>query len=279
MRSRGLVVAIAVVLAIAAAGAVILYTKGVKQDAVSGGALSVVLVSTQDIPANTNLNPLIDQGAFTQLQVPTDAVVDGAVTSLDELTGQTTTSPVLANEQISTARLSSGEAAPGGNLGISAGHIGVTAEVDVERGVAGSITSGDNVAIYATFSEGTAVRKATMRQLLSPAQLEKFQATLDDGTVAAGLPVVRLGVPFTVVLVPSVRVLSVENPIVGEDGKTTGNSVMATLDLVPDDASNLVYAKEVASVWFGLLPPENEDGYPVGATFGPSFETVVGTAK
>ena len=279
MRSRGLVVAIAVVLAIAAAGAVILYTKGVKQDAVSGGALSVVLVSTQDIPANTNLNPLIDQGAFTQLQVPTDAVVDGAVTSLDELTGQTTTSPVLANEQISSARLSSGEAAPGGNLGISAGHIGVTAEVDVERGVAGSITSGDNVAIYATFSEGTAVRKATMRQLLSPAQLEKFQATLNDGTVAAGLPVVRLGVPFTVVLVPSVRVLSVENPIVGEDGKTTGNSVMATLDLVPDDASNLVYAKEVASVWFGLLPPENEDGYPVGATFGPSFETVVGTAK
>jgi len=279
MRSRGLVVAIAVVLAIAAAGAVILYTKGVKQDAVSGGALSVVLVSTQDIPANTNLNPLIDQGAFTQLQVPTDAVVDGAVTSLDELTGQTTTSPVLANEQISSARLSSGEAAPGGNLGISAGHIGVTAEVDVERGVAGSITSGDNVAIYATFSEGTAVRKATMRQLLSPAQLEKFQATLNDGTVAAGLPVVRLGVPFTVVLVPSVRVLSVENPIVGEDGKTTGSSVMATLDLVPDDASNLVYAKEVASVWFGLLPPENEDGYPVGATFGPSFETVVGTAK
>jgi len=90
---------------------------------------------------------------------------------------------------------------------------------------------------------------------------------------------VRLGVPFTVVLVPSVRVLSVENPIVGEDGKTTGSSVMATLDLVPDDASNLVYAKEVASVWFGLLPPENEDGYPVGATFGPSFETVVGTAK
>jgi hypothetical protein len=45
MRSRGLVVAIAVILAIAAAGAVILYTKGVKQDAVSGGSLSTVIVS------------------------------------------------------------------------------------------------------------------------------------------------------------------------------------------------------------------------------------------
>ena len=36
MRSRGLVVAIAVVLAIVAAAAVILYTNGVKSDAVTG---------------------------------------------------------------------------------------------------------------------------------------------------------------------------------------------------------------------------------------------------
>lgn len=281
MRSRGLVVAIAVILAIAAAGAVILYTKGVKQDAVSGGALAVVVVSSQDIPANTALNPLLnDGGVFTELQVPTDAVIDGAVTSLDELRGQTTTAPILANEQISPARLSSGEEAPGGPLGISPGHIGLATEVDLERGVAGGITTGANVAVYATFSEGTAVRKATMRQLLSPAQLDKFTATLKDGTVSTGTPVVRIGVPFTVVLVPSVRVLSVENPFVdGESGKTTGNTVMMTLDLQPDDASNLVYAKEVAAVWFGMLPPENEDGYPVQATFGPSFETVVGTAK
>ena len=279
MRSRGLVVAIAVILAIAAAGAVILYTKGVKQDAVSGGALAVVVVSSQDIPANTDLNPLLNDGVFSELQVPTDAVIDGAVTSLDELRGQTSTAPILANEQISPARLSSGEAAPGGNLGISPGHIGVATEVDLERGVAGSITSGDNVAVYATFSEGTPVTKASMRQLLSPAQLAKFTATLKDGTVATGAPVVRIGAPFTVVLVPSVRVLSVENPTVDETGKSTGNTVMMTLDLQPDAASNLVFAREVGSVWVGLLPPENEDGYPVQATVGPSFETVVGTAK
>jgi pilus assembly protein CpaB len=280
MRSRGLVVAIAVILAIAAAGAVILYTKGVKQDAVSGGALAVVVVSSQDIPANTDLNPLLnDGGVFTELQVPTDAVIDGAITSLDELKGQTTTAPILANEQISPARLSSGEAAPGGNLGISPGHIGVATEVDLERGVAGGITSGDHVAVYATFSEGTPVTKSSMRQLLSPAQLAKFAATLKDGTVASGTPVVRIGAPFTVVLVPSVRVLSVENPIVDESGKSSGNTVMMTLDLQPDDASNLVFAREVASVWVGLLPPENQDGYPVQATVGPSFETVVGTAK
>ena len=40
MKSRGLVVGIAVVLAVAAAAFVLLYTNGVKQDAATGGSLS-----------------------------------------------------------------------------------------------------------------------------------------------------------------------------------------------------------------------------------------------
>lgn len=280
MRSRGLVVAIAVILAIAAAGAVILYTKGVKQDAISGGSLSTVIVSSQDIPANTNLSTLIDQGVFSELRVPTDAVVDGAVTTLSELQGQTTTAPVLTNEQIPAARLSSGEAAPGGNLGISPEHVGVSVDLDLERGVAGGVSNGDNVVVYATFPKDTLIRKSTLRQLLTPAQLQKFYAVAQGGSSSAGLPVVNLGTPFTVVLVPSTRVLSVENPVVSEDGSSSSrNDVMMTLDLLPEDGANLVYANEVASVWVGLLPPENSDGYPVEATFGPSFESVVGTAK
>lgn len=284
MRSRGLVVAIAVILAIAAAGAVILYTKGVKQDAISGGSLSSVIVSSQDIPANTNLNTLIDQGVFSELRVPTDAVVDGAVTTLSQLQGQSTTAPVLANEQIPAARLSSGEPAPGGNLGISADHVGVSVDLDIERGVAGGVSTGDNVVVYATFPKDTLILKSTIRQLLTPAQLAKFYSVAQGGGAsAAGLPVVNLGAPFTVVLVPSVRVLSVENPTVAEDGSQTSsstrNDIMMTLDLKPEDGTNLVYAKEVASVWVGLLPPENPDGYPVEAAIGPSFESVVGTAK
>jgi len=126
MRSRGLVVAIAVVLAVVAAAGVVLYTNGVKEEAVTGGSLSVVMVAKQDIAANTNLNPLIDQGAFGELQVPSDAVVDGAVTDISQLSGQTTTSPILANEQIVSGRLSSGELPDGGALGISDGHVAVS---------------------------------------------------------------------------------------------------------------------------------------------------------
>jgi hypothetical protein len=83
MRSRGLVVAIAIVLAVAAAAAVILYTQGVKEDAVRGGDLTPVIVSTVEIPANQQLDPLIDQGIFSEIQVPADALVGGAVKDVE----------------------------------------------------------------------------------------------------------------------------------------------------------------------------------------------------
>ena len=171
MRSRGLVVAIAVVLAIVAAAAVVLYTNGVKNDAVTGGALSVVVVSKQDIAANTNLNPLLEQGAFTELRVPTDAVVDGAVTSMSELRGQTTTAPILANEQIASARLSGGEAPQGGTLGITPGNVGLPMVLEGGPAGYGVIQRGDTVAVYATFKAGEVASKAALRQVLSPGQL------------------------------------------------------------------------------------------------------------
>jgi len=75
MRSRGLVVALAVLLAVAAAGAVVLYTSGVKKAAESGGSLTTVIVATQNIPANTNLNDLIQSGGFKELAVPADGII------------------------------------------------------------------------------------------------------------------------------------------------------------------------------------------------------------
>ena len=130
MKSRGLEVAFAVLLAVAAAAAVLLYTSGVKKSAETGGNLQTVIVATQDIPANTGLDPLIESGAFKTLSVPADAVVNGAVTSLDQLKGQTTTAPIVANEQLASSNLSSGNQVQGGALGISPGHIAVTVQVN-----------------------------------------------------------------------------------------------------------------------------------------------------
>ena len=187
-------------------------------------------MASQDIPANTNLNPLIDQGVFTTLRVPTDAVVDGAVSDPSQLRGLTSTAPILANEQIPVGRLSSGEAPQGGSLGISDGNVAVSIRVDDEAAVNGSITRGSSIVVYATFESPEFLPGGTPQQ-----QIAK-----------AGTSVQTVELPtLTTTLIPAVRVLEVVNPVVAEGSSQPANEpVTLTLDLTPQDAQNLVYAQE-----------------------------------
>jgi len=250
MRSRGLVVALAVLLAVAAAGAVVLYTNGVKKAAESGGTLATVIVATQDIPANTSLDPLIEGGGFKELSVPTDAVVDGAVTSLAALRGQTTTAPIVANEQLTASNLSSGEQVAGGALGISKGHLALTIKLNAPQGVNGNIQRGDNITVFATYTGASIVTGTTLQQLLHGTAPTTNRQELPD---------------FTVSLIPTVRVLQVVNPTVDEAGRAVGDAVTLTLDLLPADAQALTLANQTATLYIGLLPP-GEDGHAIPAS-------------
>ncbi len=250
MRSRGLVVALAVLLAVAAAGAVVLYTNGVKKAAESGGSLTTVIVATQDIPANTSLDPLIEGGGFKELSVPTDAVVDGAVTSLASLRGQTTTAPIVANEQLTSSNLSSGEQVAGGTLGISKGHLALTIKLNAPQGVNGNIQRGDNITVFATYTGASIVTGTTLPQLLNGSAPTTDKQELPD---------------FTVSLIPTVRVLQVVNPALDDTGKPVGDSVTLTLDLLPADAQALTLANQTATLYIGLLPP-GEDGHAIPAS-------------
>jgi pilus assembly protein CpaB len=251
MRSRGLVVALAVLLAVAAAGAVVLYTNGVKKAAESGGSLTTVIVATQDIPANTNLNDLVEAGGFKELAVPADAVVDGAITSLTELRGQTTTAPIVANEQLTSSNLSSGEQVSGGMLGISKGHVALTIKLTAPQGVNGNIQRGDNITVFATFTGASIIKGGSVEELVNGTATTTDRQELPD---------------FTGTLIPSVRVLQVVNPGIDENGNQTGgDAVTLTLDILPEDAQNLILAQQTGTPYIGLLPP-GEDGVQIPAS-------------
>jgi Flp pilus assembly protein CpaB len=279
MRSRGLVVAIAVVLAVLAAVGVIVYTNSVKNG--GGQDQTAVIVSTQDIPPNTDLDPLLQDGVFETLNVPNDTVVEGAVTSEDELRGQTTASQIFANEQIPTSRLATGR---GNTLGISPGHVGLGISLDGPNSVNGYIQNNDQVVLYVTYPRGTVVTKQSAKQLLGPAGLQKLESAL-TGTASASSPVIVMPVDFTTTLVRSVRVLAVNNP--ASDASTgrpgTGGATLV-LDMLPEDAQALVLAKtDATQIWLGLLPP-NEDGsvstgYNEPGTFGVPLAKVTGVGK
>ena len=68
-------------------------------------------------------------------------------------------------------------------------------------------------------------------------------------------------------LVPTVRVLRIQNPTVdAETGRSDSSRIQITLDLLPQDAQNLVFAQENARIWLGLLPPNEEGTQPPAST-------------
>jgi Flp pilus assembly protein CpaB len=280
MRSRGLVVAIAVVLAVLAAVGVIVYTNQVRDEVTTQDTVPV-LVANQDIPANTSLDPLIEQGVFEFVRVPETALVAGAVTSQDELVGQSTVAPIFAREQIPTSRLSSGERDVSFQ-GVSDGHIGVAMSLEAPRGGAGVVQSGDSVAVYATFAEGTPVLRDDLEKLLTPQLIDQFIELQLGGNAPTNTDkAFTILKDTTVTLVPTVKVLTVQNPPVDEQGRRAEGQVSMLLDLLPEDASNVVFANETARLWLGLLPPSDaETGYDDQvATIGIDYDRLVGVVK
>jgi pilus assembly protein CpaB len=239
MKGRGLVVFLALILATLATAGVFMYSRGVQEEAKTGGTMVQVVVSKVDIPARTDLNQLIKDDQFKIIQVPEGVVVDGAVTSVDQLAGKNNGVAILAGEQIPGARISGN--VPGGALAIPEGMEAITVSLDASRGVAGAINSGDHVTIYGTYTDVTDIKTGKK------------------------LPT------MTNVLVPTAELLAVFRPIAsstfGNDESATSSeqlpgSLAVTLALTPEDSQRFVFTMETGRVWFGLLPPD-ESGQPL----------------
>jgi pilus assembly protein CpaB len=240
MKGRGLVVFLALILATLATAGVFMYSRGVKEEAKTGGTMVQVVVANEDIPARTDLDQLIKDEQFRIIQVPETAVVSGAITSIDQLRGQNNSAAIVAGEQIPEARIT-GELR-GGVLSIPPGMQALSVALDAPRAITGAIGVGDHLAIYATFKD--------------------IPQGIDCG-FAIGLS--DHGKKCTVALVPSVEVLAVNRPLAAGTLGTSGedqqveqlpSSLSLTLALDPEDAEHFVFSLEVGSVWLGLLPPD-----------------------
>ena len=237
MKGRALVVVLALILATVATAGVFMYSRGVQEEAKTGGTMVPVVVTKVDIPARSDLDQLIKDDQFRTIQVPANVLVSGAVTSVDQLAGKNNSVAILAGEQIPVARISGN--VPGGALAIPEGMQAMTVSLDAPRAVAGAINAGDHVTIYST-----------------------LKGTLGQGAAARET--------VTLVLVPTAELLAVFRPVGstfgGGDESTPAEqlpgSLTVTLALTPEDAQRFVFSMESGSTWFGLLPPD-ESGQPM----------------
>jgi len=239
MRSRGTVVALAMVMAATATLAVFLYIQGIEEAAASGGNNVSVIVAKEDVPAGAALNDLISEGIFDKQTVPDDLVVPGAVTSLTQLDGRETSAGIVAGEQVTTARLRGGSGRlPGGALGIPEGHQALTIPLESARVVGGAVQAGDHVTMFASFSGS------------------------GQSQVAA-----------TVSLVPDAKILEVDQPNEDEGvGEGAGETLLITLALEPRDGLKVVFALEQGSIWLSLLAPEQQGAAQPPVSFSEVIE-------
>jgi pilus assembly protein CpaB len=248
------VVVLALILAVAATVGVFLYARGVKEDARSGGALTSVIVSKVNIPANSDLNAFISDQQFVTAEIPTDAVVLNVVKSIGQLQDKRNSVPIFANEQIPLSRIQGEGQVPGGYLGVPDGYQAMTVALDAPRAVGGALFSGDNVTILATFN-GIELTKVDKQGL--PVARGGGGAA---GTTTAAAGKQRPQFNATIVLVPQVEVLRVLRPqattggAAGQTQQVTGD-VSVTLSLTPEDAQRFVFAMEEGTVWLSLQPP------------------------
>jgi Flp pilus assembly protein CpaB len=241
------VVVLALILATLATAGVFLYSRGVKEEARRGGDLVTVVVSNVDVPANTDLNVLIADGQFKTLEVPTDAVIQDAVTQISQLENRRNSVFIFAGEQIPVGRVQGGEV-PGGLLSIPEGHQAMTIALDGPAAISGVLSGGDRVSIFATFTGVNIVRMT-----------KKFEPIPN----ASGEEPPRFDT--TVVLVPDVEVLrvlreSVAGAVPGQvEDQSVSSSIQIILALEPLEAQKLVFALNQGVPYLSLLRPD-EDG-------------------
>jgi pilus assembly protein CpaB len=218
MRRQTLVIPTALLLAVMAAAGVVLYTMNVKEEATTGGATSTVVVASEDVPAGTELDPLIEEGKLVEQEIPKNYIVPGAVGSLEELQGRTVSQPLVEGEQILANRIDELGTVQGGSLGIPDGFTAYTVELRPEQTVANVLNRGDRVRVFATFSE-------------------------------------KSGARASVALLPDVKVLAVSSD--GDPEQQAATNQLVTLAVTPDDAAKLaLFGQDTGSLWLNLLPPD-----------------------
>ena len=236
-RLIGLVVAL--VLAAIATLIIVNYVQSADERAREAEELAEVFVAQEDITAGMSADDAIGQGLIARDEVPARAVPSGAIADLAQIEGQVASQDVFEGEVIVAGRFGETVARVGDELDIPDGLQAVSVQVSVVPGVAGFVEPGDTVSILASIEGGGQ------------------EADPDDDTDASGLR--------TQFLLQNVEVLTVGQRVVTtEDGQQSSriersnDDYIFTVALEAEDVERLVFANTQGSLWFSLLPDDEQ---------------------
>ena len=245
MQSRVLAVLIAVVLALVATAAMIVYVNGADRRAISGQEPVLIWVAAKPIPAGTSGEDAKNGEMIKPVEVPQKNLVQGTIRRVDQLNERYAAVDIVKGEQLLVSRWVGAEDVGGRRLlQIPEDHQAVSIGVDLIRQVAGFVTPGDKVSMVVTMP--------------------------------------RKGVDTTQFLLQNVQVLAVGATALTRSsqgsggrvnqGKGSQNLTAVTLAIKKDDVENVVHAAVDGDIYLTLMPPNAQ---PAGRSNGVTEGNVI----
>jgi pilus assembly protein CpaB len=249
MQSRVLAILIAVVLALVATAAMVVYVNGADRRAVAGQRPVTVLVARQTIPAGTSGEDAQNRKLITVVELPKKGVVSGAVTSLTQLEQRYAAVDIVKGEQLLQQRWVGAEDVAGRRLlQIPEDSQALSIGLDLTKQVAGFVTPGDKVGLVLSYKEKESSESVDKTHfLLQGIQVLAVGATaLPNGSSQGGGRV--------------------------NQGRGSQNLTAVTLAIPKQHVERVVFAVENGSIYLTLLPPNAE---PQANTRGITVSNVI----
>jgi pilus assembly protein CpaB len=243
MQSRVLAILIAVVLALVATVAMVVYVNGADRRARANQEPVFVWVAKKTIKQGTSGEDAQTGGSIERREVASESAVAGRVLSPNQLKGRYAAVDIIEGEQLLLKRwVGSADVAGRRLLPIPEGHQALSIGLDMQRQVAGFVTPGDKVSMVITRPrEG----KGEVTELL----LRNVQVLAIGATALANAAAQGGG-----------RV---------NQGKGSASLTAVTLAVKEQHVNFVVHAVEQGSIYLTLMPPNAEPadrGRPVDDT-------------
>jgi pilus assembly protein CpaB len=235
MQSRVLAILVAVVLALVATAALVVYVNGADRRAISDQKPTLVWVAAKPIPAGMNGLTANNTKAIKQVPVPRKNVVQGAVISLNQIQNRYAAVNIVIGEQLIQDRWVGAQDIAGGRLlQIPDDYQALALQMDLTRQVAGFVTPGDRVSLILSMKRPGAGGDLDRSQFL----LQNVQVLAVGATALANAAAQGSG---------------------GRVNQGKGQVAAVTLAVPQDKVERVVYAAENGSIYMTLLAPDAKD--------------------
>lgn len=242
MGRRTLLLLAAVVVAALGTALLFVYVSGINNRALAGQSPERVLVATTTIPVGTTLKDAQSAGDFQPKTLPSDAVAEGALSTVPAaLQSEMAITTIVPGQQIVRAEF--GSQATSDVLDIKPGMLAVSVQLTDYGRVAGFVAPGSHVAIFLDVSP---------KDLITGQQLSQEVRTL--------LPNVEVLAAGPTTITPRTTVSN------GQSNTEQISQAILTLEVTQQQAEELVFAQDHATLYFGLLASSSEQigpGQPV----------------